>query len=131
MHSKYYTITKPLTKQLPYGTDKWFEDVQIRLFHSTGGINYINGAIQDAGWYLSFAPVHIEKHDTYETTSTELFHKRAFKMRCCDGARFSAKKLEKLSKILNENVDKIVKLYDDQLDLNLYSFITTLFGDVK
>ena len=131
MNNKHYSIIKPLTRQLPYGTDKWFETVKLHLFHSTGGINYLNGATQKAGWYLSFAPVHVEKYDTYETTSTELFHKRSFKMKCCDGARFSAKKLEKLSKILDKNVDKIVNLYDEQKDQVLYSYLISIFGDVK
>lgn len=131
MHNKIYKITKPLTRQLPFEKDKWFDNVQIRLFHSTGGVNYMTGATQSAGWYISFAPVHIEKHDEYETTSTELFHKRAFKIFCNKASRFSAKRFEALKIILDKNVDHITKLYDEQKDKELYLFIQDTFGEIK
>ena len=131
MSDKTFEIVKPLKNQLPHCNNKWLDSVKMYLYHTTGGVSYFNNQEYPAGWYISFSPVHIEKYDTYQTTSTELFHKRAFKMHCNDASRFSAKRFEKLSKLLEEHADEMAKLYDEQKDTELFVLVKSIFGEVK
>lgn len=131
MSNKSYTVTKSLKNQLPHCDSKWLDSVQMYLYHTTGGTSYFNNKEYPAGWYISFSPVHIEKYDTYQTTSTELFHKRAFKMFCNKASRFSAKRFEALKNCLDKNADYLAKLYDEQKDGELYSFVRDEFGEIK
>ena len=70
-------------------------------------------------------------YEPYYSRSTILFHARSFKILCNEANRFSAKRLEKLSKVLADNADYLAKLYDEQKDAELYSFIKDKFGEIK
>lgn len=129
--NKQFKIVEPIKTQIPYEKDKWLDHVEISLSHTTGGINYFNNKQYPAGWYLHFSPVHIEKHDTYETKSTVLFHDRSFKMLCNDAGRFSAKRFEKLKEELMKRKEKIVELYDNRQDKELFTYIQNTLGRIK
>lgn len=126
-----FEIVEPLKTQLPYENGKWLDHVEISLSHTTGGINYFNNKQYSAGWYLHFSPIHIEKHDTYQTKSTILFHDRSFKMFCNDASRFSEKRFEKLKEELIKRKEKIVELYDNHKDQELFTYIQQNFMGIK
>ena len=121
-----YNLTKPLENVVDD-----LDEVRVSLYHTTGGINYYSYKNEKAGWYLSFSPVHVERSDAFESQRTILFHERAFKMFCNESKRFSAQRLEKLSKILDEHIDLIVELYDNKEDEMLYQLIQSKFMGVK
>lgn len=129
--NKCFKIVEPIKTQIPYQKDAWLDHVEISLSHTTGGISYFNNKTYNAGWYLHFTPVYIEKHDTYQSKSTILFHDRSFKMLCNDASRFSAKRFEKLKEELMLRKDKIVELYDNRKDKELFSYIQSTLGRIK
>lgn len=126
-----FEIIEPLKTQIPFEKDKWLDHVEISLSHTTGGISYFNNKQYSAGWYLHFSPIHVENHDTYQSKSTILFHDRSFKMLCNDAGRFSAKRFEKLKEELMLRKNKIVELYDDHKDNELFIYIQNTLGRIK
>lgn len=131
MSDKSYKTTKPLKDQIVAGKDKFFDKVQISLSHTTTHINYYNNEMENAGWYLHFSPVSIQDHGTYQTTTTQLFHERSFKVLCNEASRFSQKRFEKLKKALDDHIDKIVELYDKNDNTNLFLLIKSVFSTIK
>ena len=131
MNNKTYTVTKPLKNQLPHCDNQWLDSVNMYLYHTTGGVNYYNNKTYPNGWYISFSPVHINKYDTYQTKSTIMFHKRSFKMLCNDAGRFSEKRFEKLKEELIKRKEKIVELYDNRKDQELFAYIQQNFMGIK
>lgn len=131
MSNKRYEILKPLKNQIYLDNTTVLEILEISLSHSTKHINYFNDKEEKSGWYLHFSPIHIENHDGWQSRQTQLFHERSFKMFCNKASRFSKQRFDKLKKILDENIDKIVELYDNQENSKLFWFIKEKFGEVK
>lgn len=131
MSNNRYEITKQLKDQIAAGKDKFFDKVQISLSHTTTHMNYFNNKVENAGWYLHFSPVSVRNCGTYQTTTTQLFHERSFKILCNDASRFSQKRFEKLKKALDDHIDKIVELYDKNEDKNLFLLVKSVFSTIK
>ena len=131
MSDKRYEILKPLKNQIYLDNKTILETLEISLSHSTKHINYFNYKEEKAGWYLHFSPIHIENHDGWQSRQTQLFHDRSFKMFCNEASRFSKTRFEKLKKVLDENIDKIVELYDNQENSKLFWLIQEKFGEIK
>lgn len=131
MSDKRYEILKPLKNQIYMNNSTVLETLEISLSHSLKNINYYNNQEEKSGWYLHFSPIHIETHDGWQSRQTQLFHDRSFKMFCNEASRFSQKRFDKLKKVLDENVDKIVELYDNQENSKLFWFINEKFGEIK
>lgn len=129
--NKRFEVVEHLKTQIPFEKDKWLDHVEISLSHTTGGISYFNNKTYCAGWYLHFTPVYIEKHDEYQSKSTILFHERSFKIFCNDAGRFSTKRFEKLKEELMKRKEKIVELYDNRKDKELFAYIQQNFMGIK
>jgi len=127
MSDKSFKIVRPLKTVLSDDLD----EVSITIYHSTGGTNFATYKQERCGWYINFSPVHVERKDGWESTRTILFHEMAFRIRCCDGERFSAKKLSKLADVLRNNIDTIVDIYEDKDKEMLYEFVQLKFRGVK
>lgn len=131
MSNKRYEILKPLKNQIYLDNKTVLETLEISLSHNTKRVNYFCNKEEKAGWYLHFSPIHVENHNGWQSRQTQLFHERSFKMFCNEASRFSKVRFDKLKKVLDENIDKIVELYDNQENNQLFWFIQDKFGDVK
>lgn len=131
MSDKRYEILKPLKNQIYLNNTTVLETLEISLSHSLKNINYYNNKEEKSGWYLHFSPIHVECHDGWQSRQTQLFHERSFKIFCNEASRFSQKRFDKLKKVLDENVDKIVEMYDNQENYKLFWFIQEKFGEIK
>ena len=131
MSDKRYEVLKPLKNQIYLDNMTVLETLEISLSHSLKHVNYFNYKEEKTGWYLHFSPIHIENHDGWQSRQTQLFHERSFKIFCNEASRFSQKRFDKLKKVLDENIDKIVELYDNHENAQLFLFIQEKFGEVK
>lgn len=131
MSNERYEVLKPLKNQFYLNNNIALETLEISLSHNTKHVNYYNNKEEKAGWYLHFSPIHIEDHGSWHSKQTQLFHDRSFKVFCNEASRFSQKRFDKLKKVLDENIDKIVELYDNQENSKLFWFIQDKFGEIK
>lgn len=131
MSDKRYKILKPLKNQIYLNNNTVLETLEISLSHTLNHVNYFNYKEEKAGWYLHFSPIHVENKNGLQSKMTQLFHERSFKIFCNEASRFSKQRFDKLKKVLDENTDKIVELYDNQENNKLFLFIQEKFGEVK
>lgn len=131
MSDKRYEILKPLKNQIYLDNNTVLETLEISLSHTLNHVNYFNYKEEKAGWYLHFSPIHVENKDGWQSRQTQLFHERSFKVFCNEASRFSKQRFDKLKKVLDENADNIVELYDNQENGKLFWLIQEKFGEVK
>ena len=131
MSDKSYKILKPLKNQIYLNNNTVLETLEISLSHTLNHVNYFNYKEEKAGWYLHFSPIHVENKNGWQSKMTQLFHERSFKIFCNEASQFSKQRFDKLKKVLDENADKIVELYDNQENNKLFLFIQEKFEEVK
>ena len=117
-----------LTKEIP---NTKYNMVEISLTHSHGGVSYFDYSQQKAGYYIHFRPMTVSKSERgYECCSFALFDKPeySYKINIYNKYRKSAKKMEELWKIVENNMDKIFEAWETLTPMNVYKLLNNLFS---
>lgn len=104
-----------------------YASIGITLIYSLGGINYFYNKTNPRGYYLCFRPMTITHTDSGDIYSYLLFDDPniSFKIFIKEANRYNARLFEKYYDFVQNNLDKIRKLYETNYEA-LYLFIKSM-----